>query len=144
MTGLSDAPPGASPQAQGAPPDGDAAAAIDESQLQRLFAQALSEDAGIRLLPRFKPHPTSEGEAYKVYAAASCACGTAAVLSVEVERSKTRAEVERAMPSLADQLRLRERAFRNMSCAAHAQMRGGGLLGARPNTTQTSEGPDGT
>lgn len=63
------------------------------------------------------------GSALKVWFGVKCACETAAVLSVEVERSKTREEVIAAMPQIVDRLRVQYRGFRSMSCSTHQRMR---------------------
>ena len=118
----------------------DAREAVTESQLHLLFSQALAEDMSLRLLRGFKPNLSGTLDVHKVFVAASCDCGTAAVLSVEVERSKSYREVEEALPHLVEQLRFREQAFRKMPCAAHAQMRSGGLANAQANTPKASEG----
>ena len=112
---------------------------VTESQLHHLFSQALVADKGIRLLRGFKPNLSGTMNVHKIFAAASCECGTAAVLSVEVEQAKTYAEVEEALPTLVHQLRLREQAFRKMPCSTHAQMRSGGLATAQVKTPQASE-----
>lgn len=113
---------------------------ITEADLQKLFSQALAKDKGIRLLHGFKPNLSGTMGVHKVFAAASCECGTAAVLGVEVEHSKSYHEVEEALPALVEQLRLREQAFRRMPCTAHAQMRSGGLATAQMKTPEVSEG----
>ena len=102
-------------------------------QLQQLFGQALSEDSGLRLLTGFKPNLSGAMNVHKVFVAASCSCGTSAVLSVEVDKSKTLAEGEDAMPGLTELLRTREKAFRSMTCEVHAQMRSGGITTTTPS-----------
>ena len=118
----------------------DATEAITEIELHHLFSQALAADKGMRLLRGFKPNLSGTMNVHKVFVAASCECGTAAVLSVEVEQSKSYRDVEEALPSLVEQLRLRERAFRKMPCTAHAQMRSGGLATGQMKTPEVSEG----
>ena len=113
--------------------------AVTESQLHHLFSQALAVDKGMRLLRGFKPNLSGTTGVHKVFVAASCECGTAAVLSVEVEESKSYQEVQEALPSLVEQLRMREQAFRKMPCSAHAQMRSGGLATAQAKTPEVSE-----
>ena len=128
------------PQSVGHPPTMDTEEAVTESQLHQLFSQALIEDTGMRLLRGFNPNLSGTMDVHKVFVAASCDCGTAAVLSVEVEQSKSYHEVEEALPSLVEQLRFREQAFRKMPCTAHAQMRSGGLSTAPVETTETNGG----
>lgn len=118
----------------------DSKQAVTENQLNLLFSEALAEEEGMRLLRGFKPNLSGTSGVHKVFVAASCECGTAAVLSVEVEESRSYSEVEEALPTLVEQLRAREQAFRKMPCIAHAQMRSGGLATAQANTPETSEG----
>ena len=113
---------------------------VTEAELQELFALALAKDKGIRVLRGFKPNLSGTIGVHKVFAAASCECGTAAVLSVEVEQNKSYREVEEALPNLVGQLRLREQAFRKMPCTVHAEMRSGGLATAKVKTPEVSEG----
>ena len=113
---------------------------VTETALDQLFSEALSEDSGMRLLRGFKPNLSGTMGVHKVFVAASCECGTAAVLSVEVEQGKSRQEVEEALPRLVEQLRFREQAFRKMPCTAHAQMRSGGLAAAQVKIPEASEG----
>ena len=59
----------------------------------------------------------------KVFYSAHCKCGTAALLSVEVAREKTLAEVQQAIPELTKRLESRAKLFYDMSCDAHERMR---------------------
>lgn len=63
------------------------------------------------------------GSTLKVWFGVKCTCDTAAVLSVEVERSKTREEVIVAMPQIVDRLKVQHRGFLSMSCSTHQNMR---------------------
>ena len=64
---------------------------------------------------------------HKVYLAVKCQCGTAGLLSVEVAMDKTLQEVRDAMPSLLENLQVKVRMFRGMSCEMHGKMRQGRL-----------------
>ncbi len=59
----------------------------------------------------------------KVFFARRCECGTAALLSIEVEKAKTCAEVRNALPTLVTALEQKAKAFDNMTCESHRAMR---------------------
>ncbi len=59
----------------------------------------------------------------KLFFSATCKCGTAALLSVEVSENKTLEQVKEALPALLAKLRGQASVFYNMSCEAHASMR---------------------
>ena len=59
----------------------------------------------------------------KVWFGAGCRCGTAAVLTVEVSKRKTRSDVKAVLPMLVERLRAQYRAFRSMPCSSHAKLR---------------------
>ncbi len=69
------------------------------------------------------PGSALPGSALKVWFGVSCTCETAAVLSVEVEQSKTRSELIVALPQIVDRLSLQYRGFKSMSCSTHRKMR---------------------
>ena len=117
--------PGQEPS-QSTQPKGPATAASLE-QVHALFQAAVADDPDLTLLKGFKVDFSGNPDFHKVYLAVRCDCGTAGLLSVEVAMEKTLAEVETAMPSLLENLQLKRRAFRNMSCEMHARMRQGGL-----------------
>ena len=103
---------------------------ITEVELHRIFSDALADDAGFELLKNFNLNLSANKDFHKVFFAARCECGTSALLSVEVGKDKTLAEVGDVAPSLMEQLRVRERAFRAMSCEIHGKMRTGGGIQA--------------
>ena len=65
----------------------------------------------------------------KVWFGVKCKCDTAAVLSVEVARSKTRTDVIAALPQIVDRLRVQYRGFISMSCSIHKKMRSDSVSG---------------
>ena len=69
---------------------------------------------------------------HKFFFATRCSCKTVGLLSIEVARSKTLADVRRALPQLAERLRGQARAFRAMPCEVHTRMRLGGKMPVQP------------
>ena len=87
----------------------------------------MAGDPSLSLLRGFKMDFSGNQDFHKVYLAAKCHCGTAALLSVEVAMDKTLSQVRDAMPSLLENLQTKVTMFRNMSCEMHGRMRQGGL-----------------
>ena len=96
-------------------------------EIHGLFQHAVADDASLSLLKGFKMDFSGNPDFHKVYLAVRCHCGTAALLSVEVAMEKTFADVEKAMPSLLENLQIKVTMFRNMSCEMHGRMRQGRL-----------------
>ena len=107
-------------------PEDNAEAATLE-QIHGLFQAAVADEPSLTLLKGFKVDFSGNPDFHKVYLAVRCQCGTAGLLSVEVAMEKTLAEVEAAMPSLLENLQVKQRMFTNMSCEMHTRMRQGGL-----------------
>ena len=107
--------------------NGVTAAAATLEQIQELFREAVSEDPAIALLQGFKVDFSGNRDFHKVYLALRCQCGTAGLLSVEVDRAKTLQQVREAMPSLLENLQVKARMFTQMSCEMHTRMRQGNL-----------------
>ena len=102
--------------------------------MSSIFREALNGDEGLSPLEGFKLDLSANSGFHKLFFASRCKCGTSALLSVEVGRGKTHAEVQEALPTLLGHLRSREQAFRGMSCEMHARIRTGGLAQApRPD-----------
>lgn len=87
----------------------------------------MADDASLSLLKGFKLDFSGNPDFHKVYLAVRCHCGTAGLFSVEVAMEKTLPEVSDAMPSLLENLQVKVRMFRSMSCEMHGKMRQGGL-----------------
>ena len=62
---------------------------MKEKELQRVILSELSEEVNLRPLSGFKLNFSANPGFQKVYFSASCACETAALLSVEVSNDKT-------------------------------------------------------
>ena len=101
----------------------DADEPVGERQIRDLICRALPEETSLTPLPGFKLDLSANPGFQKVFFSARCGCGTSALLSVEVAREKTMAEVREALPSLVDRLVKQERTFESMSCELHTRMR---------------------
>ncbi len=97
--------------------------AVERQWLAQQIAAALPNGHGLSPLPGLNTDPAGKGPTVKVYFAARCECTTAAVLSVEVAREKSRADVTAAVPALVARLVLQRDAFRRMPCASHTSLR---------------------
>ena len=99
------------------------------AQVHDLFKAALADEPRLRLLRGFKLGFSGNSDFHKVYFSASCDCGTAALLSVEVAHSKSLPQVEEALPELTEHLKGKVAQFQAMSCEMHSMMR----TGTRPS-----------
>ena len=102
-------------------PDGPASLA----QVQDLLRGALAGEPRLKMLRGFKLDFSGNPDFHKVYFSARCDCGTAALLSVEVDRAKSLPQVEEALPGLTEHLRRKVNQFQGMSCEMHSMMRTG-------------------
>lgn len=92
--------------------------------LSAALIAALSRDHGLTPLPGFNPDRRGTSGFTRVFFGARCNnCTTAAVLSVEAKTSKTREEVEAALPLLVQKLLIQRDAFLSMPCSAHQRLR---------------------
>ena len=69
---------------------------------------------------------------HRFFFATFCSCKTIGLISIEVARSKTLAEVRRALPQLAKRLRGQARVFRDMPCEFHTRIRLGHKMAVQP------------
>ena len=99
---------------------------VDLSQIHGLFKSALAGESQLSLLRGFKLDFSGNPDFHKIFFSARCECGTAALLSVEVARSKTLSQVQVVLPSLMGHLKGKVDQFRSMSCEMHSKMRTGG------------------
>ena len=95
------------------------------AQVHDLFKNALSGEPRLNLLRGFKLDFSGNSDFHKVYFSARCDCGTAALLSVEVARSKSVSQVKEVLPDLTEHLKGKVEQFQAMSCEMHATMRTG-------------------
>ncbi|MCE2403674.1 MAG: hypothetical protein J4F43_00760 [Dehalococcoidia bacterium] len=102
-------------------PDGPA----NLAQVHDLFKGALAGEPRLKMLRGFKLDFSGNSDFHKVYFSARCDCGTAALLSVEVDRAKSLLQVEEALPELTDHLKGKVGQFQAMSCEMHSMMRTG-------------------
>ena len=104
---------------------GDAGSPASLAQVQDLLRGALAGEPRLKMLRGFKLDFSGNPDFHKVYFSARCDCGTAALLSVEVDRAKSLPQVEEALPGLTEHLRRKVNRFQGMSCEMHSMMRTG-------------------
>ena len=92
------------------------------SELHALVRHALGEDARLAFLAKF-PGQDSAPDIFRLFFAARCACGVAALLTLEVSRAKTSDDVRQAFPYLLSNLRERADLFYRLPCDRHAAMK---------------------
>lgn len=90
--------------------------------LQKLVLEALPGDVDVRPVKGFKLDLSANPDFHKVYFSASCSCGVAALLSVEVASDKSEDEITSALPSLVERLVRQTETFRQMPCEMHKKM----------------------
>ena len=113
---------------EGAP---SSATPISVEDIHGLFLEATAGEERLSLLKGFRFGSHDNPESHKVFFSVSCDCGTSALISVEVIRSKTLPQFKEALPDLVNHVRSRVVQFTAMTCDMHASMRTGGL-GAGP------------
>ena len=96
--------------------------------VHNLFREAFAGEPAINLLKGFKLDFSGNRDFHKVFFSVRCDCGTAALLSVEVARSKTISEVKENLPELIQHLKGKAQQFANMTCEMHTRMRKGGRM----------------
>ena len=99
-----------------------------DAELQELVVSALPSELNLAPIEGFKMNLSANSGFRKVFFARHCDCGTAALLSVEVEQTKTIADIRRALPSLVDTLGRKSKVFDQMGCEGHRAMRMGSAL----------------
>ncbi len=105
-------------------PEPESAAEVpSDRQLHELIVSALPSDLALAPLEGFKMDLSANPGFRKVFFARRCDCGTAALLSIEVEKAKTSADVRKALPSLVTALEKKAKAFDGMTCESHRAMR---------------------
>ena len=100
--------------------------------VRELFRKSIDGEPNLTLLKGFKLNFSGNRDFHKVFFSSRCECGTAALLSVEVAKSKTRTEVEENLPTLRDHLMSKVQKFNSMPCEMHQKMRMGGGPKADP------------
>ena len=99
-----------------------------DAELLQLVVSALPSELDLAPIEGFKMDLSANPGFRKVFFARHCDCGTAALLSVEVEQTKTIDDIKRALPSLVDTLGRKSKAFEQMGCESHRAMRMGSAL----------------
>jgi len=98
---------------------------MEEKEIQALVMASVNEEVSLRPLSGFKLDFSANPGFKKVFFSASCDCGTAALLSLEVAEEKTDSDIEAALPSLIQRIEMQEKSFRRMDCGMHSMMRTG-------------------
>lgn len=98
---------------------------MEEKAIQALIMDNVDKQVNLRPLSGFKLDFSANPGFMKVFFSASCDCGTAALLSLEVSEEKTDSEIEAALPSLTQRIEMQEKSFRRMDCSMHNMMRTG-------------------
>ena len=115
----------AAPAPQGSGSDGCADRPVTVEKLQELLREELARGSALTLLRGFKQDFSGNTDFHKVFFSIRCQCGTAALLSVEVAKSKSLSQVREVLPSLVKHLKSKGQQFSSMSCEMHSRMRGG-------------------
>lgn len=92
------------------------------SELHAMVRDALGENARLAFLARF-PGQDSAPDIFRLFFAARCTCGVAALLTLEVSKAKTGDDVRQALPYLLSNLRERADLFYRLPCERHAAMK---------------------
>lgn len=113
----------------------DSAHVVSREWLASVVAAALPDGHGLVPLGRFNPDPRGSSGSVRAYFGARCDCTTAAVLSVEADATKSKLEVEAALPTLIRTLLAQRDAFLRMPCSTHQRLRvpGSGFTGGATN-----------
>ncbi|HJO60904.1 MAG TPA: hypothetical protein QF838_09255 [SAR202 cluster bacterium] len=98
---------------------------MEEKEIQALVLNEFDDAVNLRPLNGFKMNFSANPGFKKVFFSASCDCGTAALLSLEVSETKTDDEITDALPSLVQRIEMQEKSFRKMDCSMHSMMRTG-------------------
>ena len=91
-----------------------------------LCQDVIADVPALTFLKGFKLDFSGNQDFHKVFFSVRCHCGTAALLSIEVAKSKTLSQVRVALPGLVEHLNTKAQQFSNMSCETHQLMRTGG------------------
>ena len=102
-------------------------AAVSVEDIHGLFLEAIGGEERLSLLKGFRFGSHDNPESHKVFFSVGCDCGTSALISVEILRSKTLSQFKEALPDLVKHVRSRVAQFTAMTCDMHASMRTGGL-----------------
>ncbi len=109
---------------------------LDLQWVRSRLIESLRQDERITPLRGFRFDLSGRPEHRKIFFAARCSCGTAALLSVELPRSSSRSEVAEALPRLAQRLWEQVASFYEIPCEAHGRL----ALGRRPHPDPLPEG----
>ena len=100
----------------------------NDQDLRDLIVDSIPETAKLIPLKGFKMDLSANHKFRKLFFAARCECKTSALLSVEIAEDKKLEEVKKVIPLLISKLLDQSKAFYNMSCDVHAEMRLGRIM----------------
>jgi hypothetical protein len=90
--------------------------------LQTIFAEALDGMSGIKPMPGFSMMPSETPIMFRLFFRVHCPCGAAALLRLEIAKTKRLDDIKTALPSLIQQLSQQESTFTNLSCEDHGRL----------------------
>ena len=102
--------------------------ASTDQAIHELIGSAISDDLGLSPLKGFKLDLSANSGFRKFFFTARCECGTVGLLSVEIAREKTLAEVRLVASELIRRLKGQAETFYGMSCETHKRMRLGAAV----------------
>ena len=105
---------------------------VSLQEIQDVLREATTGEAGLTLLKGFKLNFSGNQDFHKVFFSVRCDCGTAALLTIEVAKSKTFSQFKDAVPGLVDHLQSKAGQFTRMTCEMHESMRTGARAPGRP------------
>ena len=98
---------------------------VSLEEIQELCRGGIGIEPSLNLLKGFKLDFSGNRNFHKVFFSVRCDCGTAALLSLEVDKAKSLSQVKGVLPGLLQHLKSKAQQFNNMSCEMHGKLRGG-------------------
>ena len=116
--------------------------AVSLEEVRDLFREAVADEPMPTLLKGFKLDFSGNRDFHKLFFSVRCGCGTAALLSVELAKSKSLSQTKDALPGLVEHLMSKVHQFNSMSCEMHQSMRTGGRLENLAQSGSADLGPE--
>lgn len=91
------------------------------SAIQKVFEEALS-DQRIRPFKGMGPERGDLKDKWRVFFTASCQCGIASLMYIEISKDKGMEKITKAAPNLLKSISLQVDRFFQMPCEQHAKM----------------------
>lgn len=90
--------------------------------LWTLFAKALDGVPSIKPMSGFRMMPSETPDIFRLFFRVHCHCGAAALLTLEIAKTKSLDDINTALPKLIQRLLQQESAFSNLSCEDHVRL----------------------